>query len=58
MKWWVYYKSKWIKKINLINKVNGEIIKWSDECTISQIGYKRNYLNNKVNGEITKGTSG
>ena len=24
------------------------IIKWSDECTISQSGYKRNYLNNKV----------
>jgi hypothetical protein len=30
----------------------------SDECTISQSGYKINYLNNKVNGEITKWTSG
>ena len=28
---------------------------WSDECTISQSGYKRNYLNNKVNGEIRSG---
>ena len=29
------------------------IIKWSDECTISQSGCKINYLNNKVNGELT-----
>ena len=33
-------------------------MKWSDECTISQSGYKINYLNKKVKGEITKWTSG
>ena len=35
-----------------------EIINWSDECTISQSGYKINYLNNKDNGKNTKWTSG